>query len=176
MISQRASYRPSHRHLVSSSHLVPVVVSSAAFLYRAPFRLLAARRSSSRRFSFRSPSRSPFRSPCRRLVLSPRFLDTGGGAFSFLVQWRASKQARERAGERGDGLGRAGKVKGMASMRLGVGKQTVEAGHGIGRYEDAPLILFDGRGVGAYRFFMRWGRGRLTPPSPWFFAIVPRSI
>lgn len=42
MINQRARYRPSHRHLVSSSHLVIVVVSSAAFPQRAPFCLLVA--------------------------------------------------------------------------------------------------------------------------------------
>lgn len=76
MISQRASYRPSHRHLVSSSHLVPVVVSSAAFPYRAPFSfarryLSPSRPRSSLRLSFRSPFRR--RSALRLVVVLSRF-------------------------------------------------------------------------------------------------------
>lgn len=76
MISKRASYRPSHRHLVSSSHLVPVVVSSAAFSYRAPFAFARRYLSPSRpRSSFRSSFRSPFRrrSVLRLVVVLSRF-------------------------------------------------------------------------------------------------------
>lgn len=68
LINQRASYRPSHRHLVSSSHLVPVVVSSASYcrLVRCSV-LLVARR------LVLPPSRPSFRSSSRLLLSRPQF-------------------------------------------------------------------------------------------------------
>ena len=58
---------------------------------------------------------------------------------------------------------------------MGVGKQAGGAGNWIDRYEDAPLILFDERGVGRIGFSCEGARA-FCSPAPVAFSIVPRSI
>ena len=59
----------------------------------------------------------------------------------------------------------------MGVHAIGIGKQAGEAWHGIGRYEDAPLILFDGRGVERIVFFHAMGARAFGSPVPRGFSL-----
>ena len=204
MISERASYRPSHRRLVLSflaaegavfvcSPLFVSVPSSSLVLLVVPFSVSPSFRSPSRcrlipvpvSSAAQSPASShppPFRS-VRRFVCSPlvarrfvvvpflvqsRRLVSHSSARSrspfprhgrrgvFLFSFdggRASKQGagRRRAGDRSD---RAGIARGIAIGRSCDGRgQASRRGRAWDRQiRGRPAHLFDGRGVGAYRF------------------------
>lgn len=139
------------------------------------FCLLAATRFVPFLVSFRrSTSRQSFRSQCRRLVLAPRFLDTGGGAFLPFDSERASKRGERTDSVRMMDWGRAERAKGVAMGHSCDGRRC-RASRQAGRYVDAPLTYSTGGAWGVSVFSHAGGRGRFCSPVPRCFSlIVPR--
>lgn len=139
---------PSCSSLVVSSRSRPVVVSFIVPLAVVPFLVPSVRLVVH-----------------RRLVRPPRSLDTMGGAF-FSFDSERGEQASKGAGRRqaGDGLGQSGESEGRGVHAMGrwqasrrADTRTPRSSYSTG---GAWSVLF---------FFMRWGRGRLAPPSPVVF-------
>lgn len=162
---------------------VSFVISFRRHLIRrlsAACAVLFARRSSLV-VSFRPSSRPVVSSIVHRLVPAPRFLDTMGGAFSFLIRWRADKQARERTDERTDGgrvmdWGRAERARGIA-IRHSCDCHHCRDKQAGGRIRGRPASpTRRGGACGRIVFFHARGRGAFHSPSPpVVLAIVPRS-
>lgn len=193
---------PSSSFISSSSHpLIPVpssviaacavfaarcylsVFSSSLVVVRSPSSSRSVHHSVHRpvpRLVHRSVVSSSFRlsSRCRlvlsrRLVRSPRFSTRWAGRF--LIRWRAGKQAE--GGQTvcgGEVSGKAGRVRGVASMRWARVWQASRRG---GRRVDmkSPRLSYEtGRGVGV-SVFSCGGEGVSLSPFPWFLAIGSRS-
>lgn len=145
VLPPRAPFRLAHR----SSSCFVVVSSPRLVLHLVPS-------------SFRFPSRRSFRRFPRRLVSSPRFLDTMGGAF-FSFDSGRGKQAREQAA-----CGRWIRAGGWQASRRGMAWDRQIRGR--------PAHPIRRAGRWAYRFFHARGRGCFVPrPLPFVLVIGSRS-